>query len=284
MSGATILRAAALALAVMTAAPAALAQPAETPEATPIVIGESFALPSAVMGAPREINVWLPPGYGESDRRYPVLYLLDGGQQQDFHHISGLAQLGWIGGTIRDVIVVGVASVDRRNELAFRAENPEYADTWPSHGQSDRFRRFLAEEAIPFVEGRYRTEGDSAVMGESLAALFIVETFLRQPELFDRYIAVSPSVWWDDGALVEAAHGLLVAHPAGERTLWLSSASDDGTEAQMAVLEAALLVGAPAGLNWSYAPRPAETHLTTFHPAALDAMRRLFAPPAETAQ
>ena len=274
----------ALVVGIVGAWPTSASDEAATVEASPIVIGESFALPSAVMGATREINVWLPPGYGESDRRYPVIYLLDGGQQQDFHHISGLAQLGWIGGTVRDVIVVGVASVDRRNELAFRAENPEYAETWPSHGQSDRFRRFLAEEAIPFVEARYRTDGETAVMGESLAALFIVETFLRQPELFDRYIAVSPSVWWDDGALVEAAPGLLAAHPAGERTLWLSSASDDGTEAQMAVLEAALVVGAPADLDWSYEPRPDETHLTTFHPAALDAMRRLFAPPAEAGQ
>ena len=91
---------------------------AQVPEPTPVVIGQSYALPSAIYDAPREINVWLPPGYAESGRSYPVLYLLDGGQDQDFHHISGLAQLGTVNGTTRDVIVVGVASVDRRNELA----------------------------------------------------------------------------------------------------------------------------------------------------------------------
>ena len=66
---------------------------------TPIVIGQSYALPSAVMDQAREINVWLPPGYERSGQTYPVLYVLDGGQDQDFHHISGIAQLGTIVGT-----------------------------------------------------------------------------------------------------------------------------------------------------------------------------------------
>src|SRR5690606_19133266 len=96
--------------------PAAYAQ---TPTQTPITIGTSYALPSAIYGGTREINVWLPPGYAEGEQTYPVLYLLDGGTVwQDFHHISGLAQLGTVNGTTRDVIVVGIASVDRRNELA----------------------------------------------------------------------------------------------------------------------------------------------------------------------
>ena len=66
---------------------------------TPIVIGRSYALPSAIMGQTREINVWLPPGYADSGKTYPVLYVLDGGQDQDFHHISGPAQLGTVVGT-----------------------------------------------------------------------------------------------------------------------------------------------------------------------------------------
>jgi len=87
--------------------PAAHAQTTTGPAVaeTPIVIGRSFALPSTVMGATREINVWLPPGYADSGKTYPVLFVLDGGQDQDFHHISGIAQLGTIVGTTRDVIV-----------------------------------------------------------------------------------------------------------------------------------------------------------------------------------
>lgn len=283
MRGATILGAMALALAVMTAAPVARAQAPEAPQATPIVIGTSYALPSAIYGGTREINVWLPPDYETSGRSYPVLYLLDGGLQQDFHHISGLTQLGTVVGTTRDVILVGVASEDRRNELAFRAQDLSLVSDYPTHGEPGRFRRFLAEETIPFVESRFRTDGDRAVIGESLAGLFVVETFLRQPELFDRYVAVSPSLWWDHGAVSAEAPTLLAAHPAGERTLLLSMADEGPTMgAAIDVLVAALDAAAPPDLDWDYHLRPGETHATTFHPAALDALRRLYPPAPDT--
>lgn len=255
---------------------------AQTPEPTPIVIGQSYALPSAVMGQPREINVWLPPGHGEDGRRYPVLYVLDGGQAQDFHHISGLAQLGTVNGSTRDVIVVGVASVDRRNELALRSSNPDLIAQYPTQGDSARFRRFLADEVIPFVETTFATNDTSVLMGESLAGLFVVETALKTPSLFDAYAAVSPSLWWDDGELANQAATLLAAHPPGPRTLLLSIADEGGEmQAAMDVLVAALRSSAPADLTWTYDPRPNESHATIYHGAALDAFRTLFPYPSE---
>jgi len=255
---------------------------AQTPQPAPIVMGQSYDLPSTVMGGPREINVWLPPGHGEGGRRYPVLYLLDGGQDQDFHHISGLAQLGTVNGTTRDVIVVGVASLDRRNELALRSANPGIVATWPTQGQSARFRRFLAEEVIPFVEGTFATDGTSVLMGESLAGLFVVETMLKEPALFDTYVAVSPSLWWDDGELAGQAATLLAAHPAGARTLMLTIADEGGQmQAAMDVLVAALRSSAPPDLTWTYDPRPDESHATIYHGAAMDAFRALFPSPVE---
>lgn len=255
---------------------------AQTPQPAPIVMGQSYDLPSTVMGGPREINVWLPPGHGEGGRHYPVLYLLDGGQDQDFHHISGLAQLGTVNGTTRDVIVVGVASLDRRNELALRSANPGIVATWPTQGQSARFRRFLAEEVIPFVEGTFATDGTSVLMGESLAGLFVVETMLKEPALFDTYVAVSPSLWWDDGELAGQAANLLAVHPAGQRSLMLSIADEGGEmQAAMDVLVAALRSSAPPDLTWTYDPRPDESHATIYHGAAMDAFRALFPSPQE---
>ena len=249
---------------------------------TPIVIGTSYALPSSTYGGTREINVWLPPGYAEGGRTYPVLYLLDGGTAwQDFHHISGLAQLGTVNGTTRDVILVGIASVDRRNELALRTENPELLARYPTLGHSDRFRRFIAEEVQPFVEGRFRTSGETALMGESLAGLFVVETFLKEPQMFDAYVAVSPSLWWDGGRLASQAGAHLRDHSNQARTLILTL-GDEGPEMQsgMDVLVANLRDHAMPGLTWSFTPRPTESHATIYHGAALDAFRRLFPAPA----
>jgi uncharacterized protein len=247
----------------------------------PIVIGTSYALPSAIYGGTREINVWLPPGYAEGEQAYPVLYLLDGGVAwQDFHHISGLAQLGTVNGTTRDVIVVGVASVDRRNELALPTENPELIARYPTQGQSERFRRFLRNEVQPFVEGRFRTSGEAALMGESLAGLFVVETFLKAPEMFDHYVAVSPSLWWDGGRLAAQAGAHLRDHSNDPRTLILTL-GDEGPEMQapMDVLVGQLRDHALPELDWSFTPRPDESHATIYHGAALDAFRRLFPTP-----
>jgi len=259
----------------------AAAQTPDTVAETPVVIGKSYALPSTVMGGAREINVWLPPGYETSAAPYPVLYLLDGGQDQDFHHISGLAQLGTVNGTTRDVIVVGVASIDRRNELALPTENAELIARYPTQGHSDRFRRFLAEEVQPFIEGRFRTDGDTTLMGESLAGLFVVETFLKEPQMFDAYVAVSPSLWWDGGRLARQSGAHLRDHSNDPRTLILAL-GDEGEEMQapMDVLVANLRDYAMPGVKWDFTPRPTESHATIYHNAALDAVRRLYATPA----
>ncbi|MES2860608.1 MAG: alpha/beta hydrolase-fold protein [Pseudomonadota bacterium] len=273
--------AAALAIACAEPAPATAQTPA--PEvSTPIVIGQSYRLASTLLGQDREINVWLPPGYGEAGRRYPVLYVLDGGQDQDFHHISGLVQLGTVNGTTRDIIVVGVATIDRRNELALRTSDPELVAAYPTQGESARFRSFLAEEVVPFVETQFATDGTSTLMGESLAGLFVVEALLKQPDLFDAYVAVSPSLWWDDGELAGQAGTLLRAHPNAGKTLILSLEGDRAeTDPTIRSLVEGFNVSGPNGWTLILDPRPTETHATIYHGAALDAVRRLYPSPAE---
>jgi predicted alpha/beta superfamily hydrolase len=191
---------------------------------------------------------------------------------QDFHHISGLAQLGTVNGTTREFIVVGVETVDRRNELAFPTTDPKLRAEYPTAGDSARFRRFIADEVKPWVERSYRTDGTDAVMGESLAGLFVVETLLRQPALFDHYVAISPSLWWDNGSLVRAAPPLLAG--TGGKTLWLSVANEQGMG--VAPFADLLRTAAPAGLEWIFTPMPDETHASIYHGAAMVALRHLF--------
>jgi predicted alpha/beta superfamily hydrolase len=246
-------------------------------EPSPIVIGQSFSLRSRVLDKPRKVNVYVPPGYAGGEKRYPVLYVIDGGEAQDFHHISGIAQLGTIAGTTAEIIVVGIETIDRASELTFAAEDPRYREQWPTHGASGDFRRHIAEEVIPFAEQRFRTNGDTAVIGESLAGLFIVETFLSQPALFDHYIAISPSLWWDTRSLAREAGALMARHDEAERTLFLAMADEGGAmQDGMDRLIAALEASAPRGLQWTYEARPQETHASIYHGAALDAVRRIW--------
>ncbi len=252
-------------------------------EGRPVVIARSYTLESRELKETRRINVYLPPGYAEGQARFPVLYLLDGGEQEDFPHISGLAQLASLNHAMREMIVVGIEGTDRRRDLTSPSSDPEDRKLAPTSGGSAAFRAFLARELKPWVEARYRTAGESALIGESLAGLFIVETFLREPALFDHYIAVSPSLWWDGQSLSKEAAERLRAFPASPRSLFLSIADEGGTMQEgVDTLVGALKAHAPTGLEWHYAPLPDEHHHTIYHPAAFKALRTLFpAPKAE---
>jgi predicted alpha/beta superfamily hydrolase len=272
-------RIACLALAALLLAPPAAADP----QPIPIVIGRSHALTTPA-GVTHRINIYTPEGYSDGTARYPVVYLLDGGITQDFHHITGLAQLGgtpW--GPLQPLIVVGIESVDRRNELTPPTKDPALRKDYPTVGGSAAFRRFLLGQVKPFVEANYRTSPDTALMGESLAGLFVVETLLTAPDSFDRYIAISPSLWWDNQALANgAAARLATFRPQGPRSLWLSLGSE-GPEMQagMDQLVAALKATAPPTLEWRHEPRPAETHGSIYHGTAYDALKALYPKPQD---
>ena len=258
---------------------------AQAEEGRPVVIARSYTLESSALKETRRINVYLPPGYADAKARLPVLYLLDGGEQEDFPHIAGLAQLGTLSQTIREMIVVGIEGTDRKRDFTSPSSVPEEQKRLPTSGGSAAFREFLARELKPWVEARYRTSGESILIGESLAGLFIVETFLHQPDLFGGYIAVSPSLWWNNQSLAKESATLLRAHPAGPRTLFLTMGNEGGEMPEMQqgldVFVAALKAHTPEGLRWHYEPMPNEYHHTIFHPAALTALRTLLPVPPE---
>lgn len=276
-----MLRTLTLAACLATLPIAAAAVEVENAVATAPSASLARSVESAVMGKVRELNVLLPSGYEASQTRYPVIYLLDGGAAQDWPTYSARIQAAMEAGQIAPAILVGIATEDRQNELTARAGDRRIIRQWPNHGQSDRFRRFIETEVKPLIEADYRTNGDDAVIGESAAALFIVEAYLRQPTLFDRYLAVSPSLWWDREALSKEAAALLATHPAGERQLLLTIGDEGGQmQSGMDRLVAALRNKPPQGLVWTYEPRHSETHSTVFSASAIDFLSRAY-PPVE---
>jgi predicted alpha/beta superfamily hydrolase len=140
-------------------------------------------------------------------------------------------------------------------------------------GGSAAFRQFIREELMPEVRARYHPVKETAIVGESLAGLFIVETFLLEPDLFDTYIAFSPSVWWNDFSLVRGAADRLKAEPKLRKTLYLTHADEEDIASGSEVLAGALRTGAPAGLVWFYRPMPNEHHGTIYIASAPTAFR-----------
>jgi predicted alpha/beta superfamily hydrolase len=262
---------------LLVAAPALARDPSvvASPPA-PLAIGETFTLESRVLGETRRINVYLPPAYGDSaTARLPVLYMPDGGIAEDFLHVAGLVQVSTGNGTMRPFILVGIENTQRRRDLTGPTDNPEDRKIAPRVGGSAAFRAFLRTELIPLVEARYRTTRERAIMGESLAGLFVVETLFSEPDLFDTYVAFDPSVWWNDGRLAAGpGPGWSARTP---RVLYLAASSEDRGD-WIAKLAARLTHSPPPNLRVQYQPMPEEKHATIYHPAALLAVRRLFPP------
>jgi predicted alpha/beta superfamily hydrolase len=230
------------------------------------------------------VNVYLPPGYAESKDAYPVLYMPDGGLAEDFPHISGHVDVSAKNAVIRPVIVVGVENIERRHDLAPVSTVPDEQQAAPHAGGTAQFRRFLGDELKPYIAAHYRVTAESALIGESLAGLFVIETLLTEPAMFDAYIAVDPSVWWNRSGLVKSAAERFASWKERPTTLIVATADHEETQDAVAVLMAAILDKQPPGLAATYLPMPEEHHGTIFPFAALRGIRTVFAaPPAPAA-
>ena len=252
----------------------------EAGAATPIAIGETFTIESKALGETRRINVYRAPSWDEAEgAARPVLYMPDGGIAEDFLHVAGLLQVSTGNGTMRPFLLVGVENTERRRDMTGPTTSDEDKKIAPRVGGSAAFRTFFRDELMPAIKARYRTTGETAIVGESLAGLFVVETLLLEPALFDTYIAFDPSVWWNNGKLVDDAPRLVRAAAGTRKTAYLANSADAGIDDQMRTLTEAL--GKEPGITWQYHAMPDEKHATIYHPAALRAFRALFKPAAK---
>jgi hypothetical protein len=253
------------------------------PREDPVPAHDSFTVASKALGEARPVNVHTPPRYeASSAARFPVLYMPDGGLDEDFPHVVHSVDSLIALGAIRPVIVVGIPNTQRRRDLTGPTRVAADSAIAPRVGGSAAFRRFLGDELIPAVQARYRTTDERAIVGESLAGLFVLETFLFEPELFGHYVALDPSVWWNGGALLDSATARLAALDSAPRTLYLASSNVAEIAAGTARLAALLRTAPPRGLAWEYEPRPDLTHATIFRgagPAALARALRQVATP-----
>jgi predicted alpha/beta superfamily hydrolase len=228
----------------------------------------TFTLESRALGEPRVINVYTPPGYDSlAGTSFPVVYMPDGGLAEDFPHIANTLDSLIALGAIAPVILVGIENTERRRDLTGPTAVATDSAIARRVGGSAGFRRFLREELMPSIRQRYRSTDETAIVGESLAGLFIVETFLLEPDLFRRYIALSPSLWWNGGFLLRVASQRLKDLGDFPRTVYLTAATEPGIAAETRALAGILKEHAPAGVRWFYEPRADLEHSTIFRMA-----------------
>ncbi|MCY3545493.1 MAG: alpha/beta hydrolase-fold protein [Gemmatimonadetes bacterium] len=165
-------------------------------------LGERRELHSDVLGEQREIIVGVPAGYEGGDETYPVVYLLDG--PSHFHHTTGTARFLARNGRMPGVIVVAIANTDRTRDMSPPIQS-DAGPPRPGTGGADNFLEFISGELMPFIDERYRTRPYAILIGHSLGGLFANHALVHRPDVFNAYVSISPSLWWDEQRLVVQA-------------------------------------------------------------------------------
>ncbi len=232
---------------------------AQDKEPEPITVGVSISLTSETLGEERSIRVYTPPGYDQSDERYPVLYLLDG--EYSFHFTIGIIDFLSKIHHIPEMLVVGIVNVDRTRDYTPEPGEKERA-RFPRSGGADAFTAFVKQELVPFIDTNYRTEPYRILSGHSLGGLFTVRALLTTGDLFGAFIAGSPSLYWNDQAVIQLAEMSL--DNTFDRTLFFSMGDErdemvNGTNA----LSETLRAHAPTDIEWRYDRMAGEDHSTT---------------------
>jgi hypothetical protein len=229
-------------------------------------------LHSAVLDEERAYRVQLPESYRwAKDRRYPVLYLLDG--QTHFAHTSSAVAFLAAQGEIPETIVVGIESTVRIRDFT----PTDWPSRWVGGGGAARFRRFLATELVPAIERAYRTDGYRVLSGHSAGGQFALHCLSAEPSLFRAYFALGPSLDWDDNLPQRELEKAFRATDRLAAFLYLARSDDAGRAlADYQALVATLMTTAPRGLRWQSRAYPDETHGSLPLVAQIDALRALY--------
>jgi uncharacterized protein len=160
---------------------------------------------SDITGERYFIHVGLPRSYGNLQETYPVLYIMDADGSFGTH--TEITRLLAVGKEVPEMIIVGIAYNVSFKEYLFnrrRDYTPTAVAGYTGSGGGEIFLKFFHDELIPFIETQYRTKkSQRAIIGASYGALFALYALFHKPEMFNGYIAISPSFSWDDEILFE---------------------------------------------------------------------------------
>ncbi|MEP6645643.1 MAG: alpha/beta hydrolase-fold protein [Saprospiraceae bacterium] len=253
----------------------------------PFVLGEIQVLDSKILGEKRILNIYLPDGYKTDDTvTYPVVYLLDGGADEDFIHVVGLYQFNsfpWIN-RVPKSIIVGIANIDRKKDFTYPTSIENDRKKYPTTGHSENFIKFIEEELQPFISNTYKTNSSKTIIGESLGGLLATEILFKNPELFNTYIIISPSLWWDNGSLLNIQSVILQKNFTELMKVYVGVGKEGlvtGDFPHVMEVDANLLAdklktSESGSLKVYFDYLPEENHATVAHQAVFDALKILY--------
>jgi len=267
---------------------------------TNIVLGHTDSIQSKILNEKRIVWVHLPAGAGNpgNTSRYPVVYVLDGSEH--FASVSGIIQyLSEANGNMvcPDMIVVGINNTDRTRDLtptygAFDYENKP-TKSFKTSGGGEKFTAFLEKELMPYIEAKYPTAPFRMLIGHSFGGLTAVNILINHTGLFNAYIIVDPSMWWDKHKLLKQANdvlkqknfagkyvfmGIANTMPIGDDTLHAHRDTSEKTNHIRSILNLAdeFKANSTNGLTFSYKYYIDDNHNSSPLITEYDAFRFLF--------
>ena len=238
----------------------------------PVVIGQKQVVHSNILNEERTYQIYLPASYHWAlDRRYPVLYVLDG--ESNFSHTVGSVSFLSSRGEISELIVVAITSMVRIRDFT----QTDWSSHWVGGGGANNFKSFLSNELIPTIERDYRTNSFRILSGHSAGGQFVLYTLTSEPSLFNAYFAVSPSLNWDNN-LPQRSLEESFKHTDSLKAFLYFAWSDDLGQAladDQKLLET-LETKSPKGFRWVGKGLPDETHMSIPLLAQIDALRQLY--------
>jgi uncharacterized protein len=250
------------------------------------VLGLIEEIQSTQLSEKRILNIYLPEGYNRNDTvHYPVIYLLDGSADEDFIHVVGIVQFNsfsWIN-RVPPSIVVGIANTDRRRDFTYPTKITEDKKSYPTTGHSGKFIAFIEKELQPFIEKKYKTTGARTIIGQSLGGLLATEMLLKKPGLFSRYVIISPSLWWDNGSLLDLPSDILQNNFTQPTNIYIGVGKEGPgpgripriMEEDAKLLAEKLKASKSKNITVHFDYLPQEDHATVGHQAVFNAFRLL---------
>ncbi len=265
-----------------------------------IIIGNIDSIQSKILNEQRKVWVHVPdsePNSLYSKETYPVVYLMDG--DAHFYSVMGLIQqMSEVNGNslYPKMIVVGIPNTDRMRDLTPTKSSFDpfgVGGLGDNTGGGEKFTEFMDKELIPYIEANYPTAPHRVLIGHSLGGLMVINTFLHHTNLFNSYLSIDPSMWWDDHKLLNQLRNSISTKNFNGRSLFLGIANTmpAGMDTTMvrkdtvkynmhirSILQLADVMNEkkPKGLRWSYKYYADDDHGSVPLIAEYDALRFMF--------
>lgn len=235
---------------------------------------------SKILNQQRQIYLYKPAlDSSDADNTLPVLYLLDG--ENHFNIVASYINYLSRWKVIPKIIVVGIINTDRRKDLTptnnLISFDGKVDSSYKTTGGNQQFFKFIQQELMPYVQANYKPGPYKILAGHSFGGITAINCMLTQPEMFDAYIAVSPSLWWHNKYVLQLTAQKLQHLSALNKKFFYSTGNEGGGfRNDVQALDSIVTNSKLPGFAFKYIDYPNESHMTEPIPAYYDALKFIY--------